>query len=99
MDGGTADETVQFSLDGKHYEIDLSDKNAAALRSALTGYVDSARRSNGARQNRSSSPSNRPSIDRDQNQAIRQWARGQGMKVSDRGRIPTEVTDAFNKAH
>jgi hypothetical protein len=99
LDGGSADETIHFSLDGKHYEIDLSDKNAAALRDALNSYLDSARPSSGTRQKPSSTPSGRPVIDREQNQAIRDWARSQGKKVSARGRIPTEVTDAYNKTH
>ena len=32
MDGGAAEETVSFSLDGVSYELDLSKKNAAKLR-------------------------------------------------------------------
>lgn len=35
LDGGDADETVQFALDGVSYEIDLSTANAEALREAL----------------------------------------------------------------
>lgn len=99
LDGGKADETVQFALDGKHYEIDLSDDNAAALRDALAAYVASARRPGGNTRTRAAASSGRAGIDREQNQAIRDWAREQGMKVSDRGRIPTEVTDAYNTAH
>jgi hypothetical protein len=44
LDGGEAEETVRFGLDGADYEIDLSAKNAAALRKALARYVDPARR-------------------------------------------------------
>jgi hypothetical protein len=36
-------------------------------------------------------------VDREQNQAIREWARSKGMKVNDRGRIPTEVVDAYHQ--
>ena len=99
LDGGAADETVQFSLDGKHYEIDLSDKNAAALRDALVDYVGAARRPSGGTRTRTTAANARAGLDREQNQAIRDWAREQGMNVSDRGRIPTEVTDAYNAAH
>ena len=42
-------------------------------------------------------PPRRPSIDREQNQAIRDWARKRGMKVSDRGRIPAEVLEAYHQ--
>ena len=44
LDGGKADETVQFGLDGVEYEIDLSDRNAAKLRDTLTMYIGSARK-------------------------------------------------------
>lgn len=43
LDGGTAEESVLFGLDGKSYEIDLSKRNAAALRKALLPYVEAAR--------------------------------------------------------
>ena len=38
----------------------------------------------------------KPSADREQSQAIREWARKRGLKVSDRGRIPGEVLDAYH---
>jgi Lsr2 len=99
LDGAVADETVEFGVDGKNYEIDLSTPNAKKLRDALSEFVASARRS-GGRRRASSAPaaaSRRPSIDREQNQAIREWARKRGMKVSDRGRIPAEVLEAYHK--
>jgi Lsr2 len=99
LDGAVADETVEFGVDGKNYEIDLSTANAKKLRGALADFVASARRS-GGRRRASSAPaaaSRRPSIDREQNQAIREWARKRGMKVSDRGRIPAEVLEAYHK--
>lgn len=85
LDGGKADETVQFSLDGNHYEIDLSDHNATALRDALTIYVRSARRPEGTARNQSTAATGGAVIDRVQNQAIRDWAREHGNKISDRG--------------
>lgn len=103
MDGSTAAETVEFGLDGVSYEIDLSDGNAKKLRDALAGYVTAARRAGGRRRSatgtarRSGGGGARPSVDREQNAAIREWARKQGMKISDRGRIPAEVLDAYHK--
>ncbi len=41
----------------------------------------------------------RAPVDREQSKAIREWARGQGLEVSDRGRIPTSVTEAYQQAH
>ena len=102
LDGEDADETVEFGIDGKSYEIDLSKDNAEKLRDALAAFVAAARRSGaggGRRRSNSaaSAPVRRPSIDREQNQAIRDWARKRGMKVSDRGRIPAEVLDAYHQ--
>ncbi|MHA6796898.1 histone-like nucleoid-structuring protein Lsr2 [Pseudonocardia bannensis] len=101
LDGEAADETVEFGIDGKNYEIDLSRDNAGKLRDALASYVAAARRTAGRRRGSagsgSSGASRRPSIDREQNQAIRDWARKRGMKVSDRGRIPADVLEAYHQ--
>jgi hypothetical protein len=98
LDGEAADETIEFGIDGKNYEIDLSKVNAGKLRDALASYVAAARRSGGRRRGGASGgAARRPSIDREQNQAIRDWARKQGMKVSDRGRIPAEVLEAYHR--
>jgi hypothetical protein len=97
LSGSQADETVSFGLDGKSYEIDLSSKNADKLRGALADYVAAARRPGGGRKAPAASAARRPAVDREQNQAIREWARNKGMKVNDRGRIPTEVADAYHQ--
>jgi hypothetical protein len=101
LDGAEADETVEFGLDGKSFEIDLSKTNAGRLRDALAEFVAAARKS-GGRSRRgatatAAAPPRRASIDREQNQAIRDWARKRGMKVSDRGRIPSEVLEAYHQ--
>jgi hypothetical protein len=99
IDGSTAEETVEFGLDGATYQIDLSGTNAVRLRDALTEYVGHARRAGGRKRiARPGVPGPRTaSADREQNQAIRDWARKQGFKVSDRGRIPAEVLDAYHR--
>jgi hypothetical protein len=102
LDGDKADETVEFGLDGKSYEIDMSSSNAENLRDALASYVAAARRPGGRRRSGgaaapSSAAARRPSVDREQNQAIRDWARKRGMKVSDRGRIPADVLEAYHQ--
>jgi Lsr2 len=99
LDGEVADETVEFGVDGKNYEIDLSTANAKKLRDTLAEFVASARRAGGRRRGGGAPAAapRRPSIDREQNQAIREWARKRGMKVSDRGRIPAEVLEAYHK--
>ncbi len=104
LDGEQAAETVEFGIDGKDYEIDLSDANAALLRDALALYVVSARRTTaGTRRRATAAPAGgavrRPAIDREQNQAIREWARKRDLKISDRSRIPSEVLEAYHKEH
>jgi hypothetical protein len=100
LDGEAANETVEFGIDGKNYEIDLSKGNAGKLRDALAAYVAAARRSGGRRRGggaTAGAAARRPSIDREQNQAIREWARKRGMKVSDRGRIPADVLESYHQ--
>lgn len=96
LDGTEATETVTFGLDGSSYEIDLNDANAAALREALSGYVGHARKLTGggrrtARKSTGSSSSN--------TKDVREWAKEQGMEVSERGRISADVQQAYDAAH
>ena|SRR6188472_3625915 len=95
LDGSDATQTVLFGLDGTSYEIDLNDKNAASLRDALATYVGHARKVSGARRARRSSSSAGAHSAKE----IRDWARSNGHKVPDRGRIPSDVREAFESAH
>ncbi|MDA3629289.1 Lsr2 family protein [Saccharopolyspora oryzae] len=101
VDGTQAETTVEFALDGVSYAIDLSADNAAKLRDSLASFVANARKTGGRKRTAakpgkaSSTPS---TADRERNQAIREWARNQGMQVSDRGRIPAEIVEAFDNA-
>jgi len=99
-DGGTA----SFGLDGKHYEIDLSNANAAQLREALAPFIEKARSASSSRaassaprasslRKRSSSSSSA------ETQAIREWAQANGYPVGDRGRIAAEVREAYAAAN
>jgi hypothetical protein len=99
-----ADETVSFSLDGTSYEIDLAEKNAKELREVFSRYVSAARKvgrgsrsSGGGGGSRGRGTGGR--MDREQAGAIRDWARKNGHAVSDRGRIPASVVDAYEAAH
>ena len=102
LDGSEATESVSFALDGVEYNIDLNDGNAKKLRDGLAGYVENAARVGGRKQRGAGSP-NRTTAgtggDKAQNQAIREWARSQGEKISDRGRIPSELVTRFQAAH
>ncbi len=97
LDGTTADETVTFSLDRVDYEIDLSTANAEALREALSVYVGAAHRTGGQKPPRSSGGPAR--TDKEQLNAMRRWARENGFEVSDRGRIPGNVMEAYEAAN
>lgn len=97
LDGTEATETVTFGLDGTTYEIDLNDANAAALREAMSGYVGHARKVTGGtrRARRSGGGSSSSSNTKD----VREWAKAQGMDVSERGRISADVQQAYDAAH
>ncbi|MCD2186475.1 histone-like nucleoid-structuring protein Lsr2 [Actinomycetospora soli] len=100
--------TVEFALDGVTYEIDLDDKNSAELRDTLAQYVAAARRTGGRRAGsaggrrrsggagtgtpRATSPGG---YDRETSKQIREWARTEGFEVSDRGRVPNNVVEAW----
>ena len=101
IDGGEATETVSFGLDGTTYEIDLNDDNAAALRESLAQYVGHARKVSGARRGRrpSGAPGSNGSGGGSSAKEIREWARDNGHKVPERGRIPAEVREAYEAAH
>ena len=93
LDGSEAAETVSFGLDGKTYEIDLNDKHAATLRDALAKYVAAGRRATGGR-----AASRRTQVGTSARE-IRDWARSNGHKVPERGRIPADIREAFEAAH
>ena len=98
LDGGTADETVRFSLDGVNYEIDLSSKNASKFRDDVAKYVGSGRRV-GGRAVRGRAGGTGRGAGNNRSAQIREWARGAGLKVSDRGRIPSEIVAHYDAAH
>lgn len=98
LDGGEADETVTFALDGKTYEIDLTTANAEKLRGLLDPYTKGGRRTGGrattARaKGRASATTGNPDT-----AEIRAWAKENGYNVNDRGRVPAEIREAYEKA-
>jgi len=103
LDGSDASGTFDFSIDGRQYQIDLSDENAAKLRDALAPYIGAARKAGGRgrgrapRQTAVAAKSTRSN--RDETAAIREWARANGHKVNDRGRISKSVMEAYQAAN
>jgi Lsr2 len=92
LDGGKADETVEFGLDGAAYAIDLSDDNAKKLRGALDGYISKARKVSGKR---STSRKASSAVDV---KAVRAWAASNGIELSSRGRVPASVLQQYRSA-
>ena len=99
LDGGEADETVTFALDGVEYAIDLSKGNAERLRESLADFVGKARRAGGRKQRKGTGKSTVKASDKAEAQRIRDWARAQGHQISDRGRIPQNLVVQFQEAH
>jgi len=104
LDGSEASATVEFALDGKAYQIDLSDHNASRLRADLEPFIEAARQVGGGRRRR---PANQPQAagrqptspspgsGRVHNTAVREWARANSWDIADRGRIPANVLAAY----
>jgi hypothetical protein len=102
IDGEVANQMVPFGLDGVSYEIDLSDSNAAALRDVLARYVAAGRRTGGRKVRLAAGESTKTKTPdtaaaaRERSRRIREWANANGYSVSDRGRLPAEVTEAYD---
>jgi hypothetical protein len=100
LDGSANAKEVSFSLGGRSWVIDLSPKNRAALEKALKPYIAKATEQRGAGRRRKStgSPSRSKPKPRTDLAAVREWAKSNGHKVSDRGRISADVLAAYDSA-
>jgi len=99
LDGSEAAETIKFGIDGYSYEIDLSNKNATKLRNALQVYVENGTRVSGRSSSAGRAGGNRRAVggERDQNKAIRAWAVRKGLDVAPRGRIRSDIIEAYHR--
>jgi Lsr2 len=93
LDGGPADETLRFGIGGSDFEIDLSKKNATVFRRQFAPFIEHARKT-GSGERRPG----RTAASRERSENIRAWAKGQGIAVSDRGRIPASVVEQYQAA-
>jgi hypothetical protein len=100
IDGGPAEGTVRFSLDGTEYEIDLNAKHSEELRSALGKYATHARKVGGAarRGGRAAGRAGRGAGSAQNTTEIRNWARENGIDIKDRGRVPADVVAKYQAA-
>jgi Lsr2 len=93
IDGGAAEGTVRFALDGTDYEIDLSGKHSDELHASLRKYVDHARKVGAAARRPGTRGGRRPStVD---TVAVRAWAREKGHDIKDRGRVPADIVAKY----
>jgi hypothetical protein len=98
LDGGEAEGTVRFGLDGVDYEIDLNTKHAEQLRKALAKYVGAGRKTSGSTRRPGRRSGRRGTGDDSNPSDVREWAKAQGIEVKDRGRVPAELIVKFKAA-
>jgi Lsr2 len=94
IDGGEAEGTVRFGLDGTDYEIDLSVAHSEELHKALAPYIAHARKIGGTRR-AARGRRNGSAID---THKVREWAREHGIEIKDRGRVPADVVEKYRQA-
>lgn len=96
-DGGG--ERIEFSLRGVDYQIDLSAGNVAKLEKVFKPYIDAAVTVRGGSKGRRTRANRNGKASSEQLATIREWARNNGHEVADRGRIKTDIVEAFEAAH
>ena len=97
IDASAAEGTVRFGLDGTEYEIDLNAEHAQQLRNTLAAYVRAARPIGGSSRRAARGGRREPANTLNATE-VREWAKAQGIKVKDRGRVPAELAAKFKAA-
>jgi hypothetical protein len=97
IDGGAAEGTVRFALDGTDYEIDLSSQHSDELHTELRKYVEHARKAGGHARRTARGASRRGSSAID-TAKVREWAKAEGYDIKDRGRVPGELVAKYQEA-
>ena len=93
LDGGAADTTIRFGLDGSDYEIDLSEEHADSFRDSVQVFIEAARKAGtGARSGRGNRK--RPATGPD-SALVREWAKSKGLEVKERGRVPADIVARY----
>ena len=95
IDGGAAEGTVRFGLDGTDYEIDLSTAHNKELHKLLAGYVAHARKIGGTTRR---GPRGHRGADTLDTRQVREWAKAEGIGIKERGRVPAEVIEKYKAA-
>ena len=96
IDGGEAEGTVRFGLDGTEFEIDLNARHSGELRKALGTYIVHARKvGTAAKRGRGNRRSGAGSVE---SARAREWARENGYDIKERGRIPAGIVAKYQAA-
>jgi hypothetical protein len=95
IDGGEAEGTVRFGLDGTDYEIDLSGEHTDELRQALGKFIEHSRKVGGTARRAARGVRVAPAVD---TAKVREWAKGNGYDIKDRGRVPADVVAKYQAA-
>jgi hypothetical protein len=86
--------TIEFAVNGKAYTIDLGPENAAGFHDALAKFIAAATKVGGPVRTRRSGSRGTQDL-----AAIRAWATDHGYSVAARGRISSDIKEAYEKAH
>lgn len=92
VDGSPADVTVNFAVDGVHYEMHLSKSNRNAFIRDLARFMAAARKTGGA------GPKMHYQETKADPRAVREWARANGIQVPEGKRLPRDVIEQFHAA-
>ena len=94
LTGGPADQTIRFAFEGTEYEIDLNAKTAATFQRAARALHRACPQAGQAQPH----CPGRAAASRQRSGDIRAWAKGHGLAVSERGRIPASVVEQYHAA-
>lgn len=93
LDGQTpADETIDFGVDGKNYQIDLTADHASEFRDVISRYTQVSRKA--STKNTVPAPRNGKVRQADPKD-VREWARSEGLDVAARGRISSRLVEQY----
>ncbi len=96
IDGGPAARTLSFGWSGTSYEIDLNDENAASFTETMESWVQYARKISAGGRAPRAAVKTKSEIDL---AAVREWAKSQGIKVAERGRVAAGVVEQYLSSH
>lgn len=83
-------EPTRLSVNGRHWEIDLSEESFKKLEKVLEKFLKNATEVRGSTYKKGVTPRVNPETSK-----IRQWAKDNGLDVGDKGRIDSRIIEAY----